>query len=311
MLLTVTINPSIDKTYILDKFEPNKVNRALRVMHNAGSKGINVSRVSRILGNDTCALGFVGNNTGELLLRKLNEEGISSDLVHAENFSTRLNVKIMDLSAGCVTEINETGDPVSENDFSVFIDKYRAKLPESKIVVLSGSLLPEMSVRTYFDLITIAKEYNKPVFLDCGGEVLRESLKAMPFLIKPNIKEFEDMLGKSGLTDREVLLESRKLAEKYGIGCVIVTLGAKGAIGITHKEAYKIIPPSVVAASTVGAGDAFLAGMCHGYLHDMDFVKQLVLATSCSSAKVTKEGNDIPSLIELLGYTNGCTVIDL
>jgi 1-phosphofructokinase family hexose kinase len=281
-------------------------------MSNAGSKGINVSRVSILLGQKTCALGFIGGNTGQLLLQKLSEEGIESDFVHAENFNTRINVKVMDLSQRTVTDLNEPGDPVSQSEYSQLLDKYREKLNYADIVVISGSLLPEMTNRTYYDLIQIAHKYNKPVFLDCGGVVLKESLKASPYCIKPNLREFEEMFGGSKrLTEDEVLSESKKIIDKYNIKRVVVTLGANGVIGVTENEAYRIIPPDVTAASTVGAGDAFLAGMCYGYVMGVDFSKQLVLGTSCASAKVTKEGNDIPSLIELLGYTDNCRVIKL
>ncbi|MCK9478068.1 MAG: 1-phosphofructokinase family hexose kinase [Firmicutes bacterium] len=311
MVLTVTLNPSVDKTYILDSFKPEELNRANKVLLNAGSKGINVSRVCGLLGRDTLALGLIGGNTGELLIKKLNEEGVNFDPVRIKNFETRLNVKVMDLSAKAITGINETGEPISSDDYSLFIEKYQEKLPFADIVVLSGSLLPDMVLGTYFNLIKIAKQYKKDVFLDCGGSVLRESIKASPFCIKPNLFEFEDMLGKTGLSEQQILKESMALIEKYDIERIVVTLGKNGVIGVTKDEAIKVIPPAVAVNSTVGAGDAFLAGMCHGHLSNIEFSRQLVLGTSCASAKVTKEGNNIPSMIELLGYTDGCRIESL
>ncbi|NLB82145.1 MAG: 1-phosphofructokinase family hexose kinase [Clostridiaceae bacterium] len=311
MILTITLNPSVDKTYIVYKFSPNMLNRAHKVMFNAGSKGINVSRVVSLLGRDTCALGFVGGDTGKVLIRKLSEEGIAFDPISLENFETRLNIKIMDLSLGQVTGLNELGEAISHNDYLLLVEKYRKKLPYADIVVISGSLLPGMLLGTYYDLIKIAAEFNKPVFLDCGGAVLKASLKASPFCIKPNIYEFEDMLQKTNLSEDEVIAHSKAIIENYGINRVVVTLGQQGVIGVTKDEAIKVIPPAVKVNSTVGAGDAFLAGMCQGFLNNISFSNQLVLGTSCASAKVTKEGNNIPSLIELLGYTDGCRVINL
>ncbi len=310
MILTVTINPSVDKTYILKKFEPFAVNRSQRVMMNAGSKGINVSRVACILGQQTCALGFVGGTTGDVLLEKLQAEGINHQLVHAKNFQTRLNVKIMDVSRKKVTDLNELGDPVSEKDYNKLVELYKEEVPRCSVVALCGSLLPRMSKRTYYELTKIAAGYNKPVFVDCGGVVLRETLRAAPYCIKPNIHEFEDMLGKSGLSDEEIVSECKRIIETYGVKCVVVTLGSAGAVCVDGNQAFKIVPPNVVVTSTVGAGDAFLAGMCHAYLNGMDFAKQMILATSCANAKVTKEGNDVPSVIELMGYTDGCRIIN-
>lgn len=311
LILTVTINPSVDKTFVMKKFVPHEVNHANRIIYNAGSKGINVSRVVQLLGQQACALGFVGGATGEILLSKLSEEGINHDLVHAKNFQTRLNIKIMDMSINAVTDLNELGDAVSDADFEVFLKRYNDKLATSDIIVISGSLLPEMSNRMYYDLTMLAKVYGKPVFLDCGGVVLREGIKASPYCIKPNIKEFEEMLGKSNLSQQQILDECRNIININGVTCVVVTLGSDGAIGVTKDVAYKIIPPDVTVSSTVGAGDAFLAGMCHGYLKGMNFSNQLIFGTSCASAKITKQGNDIPSIIELLGYSDGCRIVQL
>ena len=310
MITTVTINPSVDKTYIVKDFEPFELNRATRIIYNAGSKGINVSRVVTQLGRDTCVLGFVGGQNGEMLLSELKAEGINEELVRVDE-NSRLNIKIMDTNTRKVTEVNETGSPVSDAKLNEFMQKYESHMKKSSIVVISGSILPSMSKRIYFDLITIANKYEKPVFLDCGGTLLKEAIKASPYCIKPNVKELADMLGKKTLTEEEVLIQARGIIEKNGVKCVVVTLGGSGAIGVTKDEAYKITPPNVEVISTVGAGDAFLAGLCHGYMKGLDFSNQLILATSCANAKVAEEGNNVPSFIELLGYVNGCNVTSL
>jgi len=311
MVLTVTLNPSVDKTYIVEKFTPGFVNYAHETVTNAGSKGINVSRVVRLLGQDTLALSFYGGKSGAIFAEKLAEEGIRCDLIEAENFTTRVNVKIMEVSTRSLTDLNELGSPVSDYDYNKFVEKFRAHLPQSKIVVMSGKLLPKMMSTVYYDLVKIAHEFGKTVILDCGGEVLREGIKAAPYMIKPNQYEFETMLGKSGLSQEEIVLESKNIIEKFGIKYVVVTLGSEGALGISQAGALKIIPPNVDVFSTVGAGDAFLAGICHALISGMDFSKQLVLGTSCASAKVTKKGNEIPSLVELFGYANGCRIVSI
>lgn len=310
MVTTVTINPAVDKTYIVEQFKPYDLNRAGRIIYNAGSKGINVSRVLKQVGSETCVLGFVGGTNGDILLNELSAEGIEEDLVRVGS-NTRLNVKIMDLNTSQVTEVNETGTNVSEGELKIFMERYEKHVSGSQAIVISGSIMPGMYKRVYSDLIVKAKEFNVPVFLDCGGDTLSEAVKASPYCIKPNKSEFMEMLGRTEMTDGEIVEQARKLMEKYGIQMVVVTLGRDGAIGVTKDETYKIIPPNVVVVSTVGAGDAFLAGLCHGYTKGMDFKTQLILATSYSNAKITKEGTNVPSLIELLGYTEGCKIIDL
>lgn len=307
MVLTVTINPAVDKTYIIDNFEPFAINRAQRIIYNAGSNGVNVSRVLKQVSRKNLVLGFVGGHNGTVFLSELAADGIKEDMVRVEG-DIRLNVKIIDMKNHTTTEVNESGNPVSAKEHKEFIDKYKTYIDNCKAVVLSGSVLPEMDKNEYYELVKIAKEAGKPTFVDCDGDMLRRTLDACPTLIKPNYAEFCDMLGKSELTDEEILAESKKIIEKGKAEYVVVTLSRKGAIGVSANEAYKVIPPNTEVQSTVGSGDAFMAGLCHAYLNGFNFKTQLVLATSFASAKVTKEGNNIPSLVELLGYADGCIV---
>lgn len=307
MVTTVTINPAVDKTYIVENFVPYGLNRAGRIIYNAGSKGINVSRILKQVGGETCVLGFVGGTNGDILLNELSTEGIEEDLVRVDA-NTRLNVKIMDLKTSRTTEVNETGTNVSDAELNMFMDKYKSHVKKSDLIVISGSIMPGMYPRVYYDLIKIAKDNNVPTYVDCSDNSLREALRAEPDCIKPNKAEFLSLIGKSSVSDEEIVYESRLLIEKYGVKKVVVTLGADGAIGVTKDEAIKITPPNVVVMSTVGAGDAFLAGLCHGHIKHIDFETTLILATSFSNAKVTKEGTKVPSLIELLAYTNGCKI---
>ncbi len=307
MVTTVTINPAVDKTFIVNDFKIDSVNRSERIIYNAGSKGINVSRVLKQTGTPTTVLGFYGGANGNLLLNELATEGISHRLVKV-NGNTRLNVKIMDKKNKQVTEINETGSPVTDAELDCFMEIYKSQLKESKAIVISGSILPEMYKKIYYQLIKLAKEQNVLTFLDCGGSLLYDGILAAPDYIKPNIYEFEDMLGKKDLTTEQTVIEAKKIIEKYGVKYVIITLGAKGAIAVSESDSFFVTPPNIEAVSTVGAGDAFLAGVCHGALQGLDLKKQVVLGTSYASAKITKEGTIIPSLIELAGYLDNCVV---
>lgn len=307
MVTTVTINPAVDKTFILNNFTVDAVNRAERIIYNAGSKGINVSRVLKQTGTDTVVLGFYGGPNGQLLLNELATEGIKHRLIKV-NGNTRLNVKIMDKATKQVTEINEAGSPVTESELESFMEVYKEQVKISKAVVISGSILPEMYKKIYYQLIKIAKEQGVLTFLDCGGSLLYDGILASPDYIKPNIYEFEDMLGKKNLTTEQTVAEAKKIIEKHGVKNVIITLGAKGAIAVSKDESFFVTPPSIESASTVGAGDAFLAGVCHGAVQGLDLKKQIALGTSYACAKITKEGTIIPSMIELAGYLDNCSV---
>ncbi len=310
MVLTVTINPAVDKTYIIDNFEPFAVNRAQRIIYNAGSNGVNVSRVLKQVSRENLVLGFVGGHNGSVFLSELAADGIKEDMVRVEG-DIRLNVKIIDMKNHTTTEVNEQGNPISEKEHKEFVDKYKNYVDDCDAVVLSGSMLPEMSKNEYYELVKIAKNAGKPTFVDCDGETLRRTLDAGPSYVKLNYLEFCDMVGKSDITDDEIVQEAKEIIEKGKADYVVVTLSSKGAIGVSANEIYKVIPPTTEVQSTVGSGDAFMAGLCHAYLNGFNFRTQLVLATSFGSAKVTKEGNNVPSLVELLGYADGCIVEEL
>lgn len=310
MVLTVTINPAVDKTYIIDNFQPFAINRAQRIIYNAGSNGVNVSRVLKQVSRENMVLGFVGGHNGTVFLSELAADGIKEDMVRVEG-DIRLNVKIIDMHNHTTTEVNESGSPVSAKEHKEFMNKYKSHINDCKAVVLSGSVLPEMNKNEYYELVKIAKEAGKPTFVDCDGDMLRRTLDAVPTFIKPNYVEFCDMVGRHNLTDSEIVEEAKKIIEKGRAEYVVVTLSRKGAIGVSATEVYKVIPPNTEVQSTVGSGDAFMAGLCHAYLNGFNFKTQLVLATSFASAKVTKEGNNIPSLVELLGYADGCIVEEL
>lgn len=310
MVLTVTINPAVDKTYIIDNFQPFAINRAQRIIYNAGSNGVNVSRVLKQVSRENMVLGFVGGHNGTVFLSELAADGIKEDMVRVEG-DIRLNVKIIDMKNHTTTEVNEPGNPVSAKEHKEFMDKYKSYINDCKAVVLSGSMLPEMDKNEYYELVKIAKKAGKPTFVDCDGEMLRRTLDAVPTFIKPNYAEFCDMVGRDKLSDEEIVEQAKKIIEKGKAEYVVVTLSKRGAIGVSANEVYKVIPPNTEVQSTVGAGDAFMAGLCHAYLNGFNFKTQLVLATSFASAKVTKEGNNIPSLVELLGYADGCIVEEI
>ena len=307
MVLTVTINPAVDKTYIIENFKAFSINRAQRIIYNAGSNGINVSRVLKQVSQDSLVLGFVGGRNGKVLLSELAADGIKEDLVHVEG-DIRLNVKIMDLATHGTTEVNEPGNPVSNKEYEEFIEKYKKNLEKSKAVVLSGSILPEMNRREYYELVRIAKNRGKTTFLDCEGSLMRAGLEAGPTYIKPSYREFCDLLGRDEMTEEEIIKEAKNIINKYDVKYVVVSRSEKGSIGVSAEETYVVTPPNIDVLSTVGAGDAYMAGLCHGCLSGFNFRTQLVLATSFASAKITKEGNNIPSLVELLGYADGCNV---
>ncbi len=304
MITTITINPSLDKTYIIEDFKPYEINRARNIVYNAGSKGINVSRVLTQLCEKSVALGFVGGMYGDILLSHLKSEGIVEDFVRVQS-STRINIKIVDPVSVKVTEINERGEAVTDNNVNALFAKIEEWTQKSDAIVLSGSILPEMKTTVYTNIAKTVKGLGKPLFLDCGGSLLSDGMRGQPYCVKCNLHEFTEMYGKQLTSDAQIVEVARKIIEEKDINRIIITMGDQGAIGVTADEALRVNPPSAAVSSTIGAGDAFMAGLVYAFVKGHNFSKQLIFGTSCATAKVAKEANNIPSLLELLGYLEG------
>jgi tagatose 6-phosphate kinase len=259
LILTVTPNAAVDKTYHVEGFRLDVVNRPSQTYTVAGGKGINVARVYRTLGGRPLATGFLGGNQGRIVAEALYREGIPAAMVDVKG-ETRLCIAAIDPTTGTQTEINESGPEVSAEEIRKLFDRVIRLLSQEtfSFVVLSGSLPPSAPPTLYAELIDLARSRQTPVALDTSGEPLREGIKARPWMVKPNQTELETVLGRP-LSDRsEALLAAKELLEN-GIEMVVLTLGAAGALCVNAAGAWFATPPPIEFASAVASGDSFLA----------------------------------------------------
>ena len=285
MVTTVTLSPSLDKTYIVAEMKDDILNYAKKTVLLPGSKGINVSRLLSRLEVPNTAIGLSGGAFGGLL----------------ESLMRQDNVKIIDLANSAFTDVNERGEAVTEEEYQRFLENYKVYLRRSDYVVLAGSLRDGMPEETYASLIQMAHQEKVPVFLDCCGGCLRRTLAAKPFLVAPNIHELSDCFGEEfGSLDKVV--ECAKQIHKNGIAYAIVTMGADGAVLACANGVYKMTPPPVHTKNTTGAGDSFLAGILYGMLRHASEEEMLRIAGSVSTAKVAREDTGMPDKNELFDY---------
>ena len=259
MILTVTPNAAVDKTYRVEGFRLDAVNRPSQTHTVAGGKGINVSRVYRTLGGRSVATGFLGGNQGRIVADALQAEGIDADMVGVQG-ETRLCIAAVDPTTGTQTEINESGPDVSPQEITKLFDRVTRLLSQETFycVVLSGSLPPGAPPTLYAELIALARSRQIPAALDTSGEPLQEGLKARPWMVKPNRFELETALGKT-LSNRSEVLQAAQDLLRSGPEVVVVTLGAEGALAVTASGAWFAAPPPIEFASAVASGDSFLA----------------------------------------------------
>ena len=189
MIVTVTMNPAIDKTVDITRLEKGDLNRIKRVEMDAGGKGVNVSKTIRALGGDSIATGFIGGNSGIIIKNVLSELGITTDFVMVEG-ETRTNLKVVE-EKGDVTELNEPGPQVSAGQLEELICRLEGYAAKDTLFVLAGSIPAGVPKDVYRKITERVHEKGAKVLLDADGELFSESLKASPDMLKPNRLELE------------------------------------------------------------------------------------------------------------------------
>ena len=288
MIITVTMNPAMDKTLEITDLNIGGMNRVIASYVDAGGKGINVSKTIKALGGTSLATGIICGATGTELLKLLREQGILTDFF--EGFgNTRTNLKIADLN-GIVTEINEKGPKISREEQLGFLDKIINYMNENTLVVLSGSVPQGIDCYFYEKLIHLMQAKKAKVFLDADGELFHYGILASPYMIKPNYQELMEYFHWTKLPKMEQIIEACKTFINDGIKMVVVSLGKEGAIFIKKDSVYIGRGLEVVACSTVGAGDAMLGALVYGMEKNLPYIEVLRLMMATSAGAVMTRG---------------------
>lgn len=298
MIRTVTLNPALDKTLEINNFEIDAVNRVSSVRIDAGGKGINVSKLIKILGGRSKAFGILSGRNGDYIKEYLDKAEIENDFVYAEG-ETRTNLKIIDSIRHTNTDINEPGPYVPYDKIKELERKIFGAIGENAVLVLSGSIPKSVSTDIYYRWIDMAKKLKVRVVLDCDGELLKKGIKAEPYLIKPNINELEELLGRkvSGMDD---MIKSARELLRSGIEVVVLSLGSDGAFFVKDGCIIHAKGVRVDVKSTVGAGDSMVAALAFALDEGMSFEKAAALSAAAGTAKVTTSGSQPPSMDKIM-----------
>lgn len=265
MILTITMNPSIDIAYQLDSFQIDTVNRVLETHKTPGGKGLNVTRVLAQLGDDVLASGLLGGKIGEYLEEGLDKVGIKHAFSKIAG-ETRNCIAV--LHEGQQTEILEKGPTVSEFEADTFLEHFLNLIPKLELVVISGSLPQGIASNYYAKIVSLCHEHELPVILDCSGKALEETLTSSekPTVIKPNTEELSQLLHQEITDDCDDLKEALRQPLFDGVEWVIVSLGSKGAFA-KHKDTfYRVTIPKIDVVNPVGSGDSTVAGIASAYV---------------------------------------------
>ncbi|MEA2562263.1 MAG: 1-phosphofructokinase [Acidobacteriota bacterium] len=282
-VVTVTLNPAIDQTLSIPGFAMGQVNRVAESRSDAGGKGVNVASVLSGLGIQTIATGFLGSDNAapfeNLFLRKQ----IEDRFVRIAG-STRAGIKIVDIHQ--TTDINFPGLSPTADDLAELNGRIAALAEPGRWFVLSGSVPPGVPSGIYAEMIDLIHGKGGCVALDTSGPALRAALASRPEVMKPNVEELSELVGHEPGN-------LRAAAQALGARRVAVSMGKAGAVFLDGESALLARPPQVPVRSTVGAGDAMVAGLVYGMIHELPLEEAARFATASGAYAVTRVGSGI------------------
>lgn len=308
MIITVTLNPALDKTIYLKNYHHGEVNIIDKSILDPGGKGINVSK---ILNNFSCpyiSLGFIGGMNGKILEDRLSEMGIRYKFTPVKA-NTRINTKMIESATGKTTDLNEQGDEICLEELNRFIKECKEIMKEGDTLVLSGSVPKGIPQNIYYELCEIARQVGARVIIDSKGPLLKEALKSKVFLIKPNVEELETLSDKVFNHFDEIVDYCNELISN-NVEYICLSMGSDGALLIGKDLFVQAKVPKVEVKSTVGAGDSLLGAMI-GYLSSGYSIKEsFAYGVSASVLAVSKEGTKAPSISEIEEFVPKITIVD-
>lgn len=300
MYYTITLNPAIDMLTKVENFELGKLNRTEESDYVVGGKGINISLLLNNIGKESKALGFIAGFTGNFIKEELKKKGIKSNFVETRGF-TRINIK---LTTEQETEINSQSSKVAKENIKGFFDTLE-ELSDNDTVFLSGNIIPGMDSDDFAAIAKKVREKGAKLVVDSNKDMVLDTLKYKPFIIKPNEFELGEMFGVKISNTEEIAKYAKKLQE-MGAENVLVSRGSKGAILFTNEgDVFTANTAMGKVISTIAAGDSMLAMFVAKYDETGDYRLSLQYASAAGGATSFSAGVGKKKLIdELLSQIN-------
>ncbi len=291
-VLTITLNPTVDKSCEADGIKPDKKIRCSQPKYEPGGGGINVSRGLERLGISSTALFTSGGRTGELLHRLLEKENVSVKPV-AVAAETRENFIVVDTSRNDQFRFGMPGEDITKEEAETIHSEILGITPLPEIVVISGSLPPGLEPSFLKRLVKELKARDVKIIADTSGDALAEILKEGVYLLKPNLGELSKLTGKEELDNDSADEAAKQLIDEGKAEIVVVSMGPQGAYLVTKDETLHVPAPSVKKLSTVGAGDSMVAGMVSVLAKGGSTIEMARMGVACGSAATMSKGTGL------------------
>ena len=304
MIITLTANAAIDKTLTVPNFVTGFRHRASQSLMLPGGKGVNVARALRAIGQPVVASGLVGGRTGQQIVEGLSREGILNDFVRIAGES-RTSTAVIDPTSLTQTEINEWGPVVTEQERAAFLDKVEYLAKGAHYVIICGSLPRKVPDDFYAEILQHIHGARCSTILDSSGDPFRHGVRARPDFVTPNLREAEDLVGHE-FHDEQDIIDATGLIHSLGAHSVIIKTPGGCYARIRHGRRHRVfratIPLVENVVSTVGSGDAFLAGFVAGHFSNSDPGECLRYGLACGAANTQQYGAGVldPDDVEAL-----------
>ena len=290
-IVTITLNPSIDKSTSVKGIVPEKKLRCSDPKFEPGGGGVNVSRALKKLGGNSTAIYFAGGYSGKFFTSLLELEGIDSLVVPIAE-QTRENMIVVDESNNLQYRFGMPGPTVKQKELEHFFSLLN-DMKDVEYVIASGSLPDGVDDDFFSKLADICNHTKAKLIVDTSGEPLRKAINEGVYMIKPNLGELSMLNGVEELNDDDVVASARSIINKGGAEVIVVSMGASGASLVTKDEIFNCPSPAVRKKSTVGAGDTMVAGMVLAMANKYTWQDVLRYGVAAGTATTMNSGTEL------------------
>ncbi len=291
-IITLTVNPAIDKSTTVNGIKPNSKLRCAAPAFEPGGGGINVSRVIGELGGTSLCTYLAGGPTGVRLKEMLSAANILQQIIPIQGW-TRENLAVTDVSNNQQFRFGMPGPEVLEEEWKITLIHLEAILPDGDFLVASGSLSPGMPVDFFAKVARIAKSKQVKFILDTSGEPLSKGLEEGVFLLKPNLGELSNLCGVRSISYSELETLAYNFLKNNPCDIMVVSLGPQGALLVTREASEYIQAPVVHQKSTIGAGDSMVAGMVVAMARGASVSEMARFGVACGTAATMTPGTQL------------------
>jgi len=291
-IVTMTVNPAIDKSSSVAHVTAERKLYCKPPRFEPGGGGVNVSRAIKKLGGESLLLYSVGGLTGKMLQKLLDREGLNHRPFPIEGL-IRESLVVMEESTGRQYRFGMPGPEFQEQEWEQFLTALSAMDPAPAFLVASGSLPPGVPADFYAQVARVGKERGTKVIIDVAGEAMKKALREGVYLIKPNVREFRELVGNKINEESQIKAAAQQLVKKGRCELLVISLGPAGALMVSEEVTERILPPTVPIVSKVGAGDSMMAGIVLSLARGRPPRESVLFGVAAGTAAVMTPGTQL------------------